>query len=242
MKTLKQILITGIVTALVTAILFWSVPAVQGANPYNILTDLEVKSSLSTWNGDALTVSGGSWLKGNTRVGSYALNPCFDTGIQYLDKKTNPTTHMRGIHTVLQAAQTTGIGIYAMVGGEFQAYILPTNTQDWTGSLRGSDSEIFTMKGSQGNIAGAYAAFAGATVMGASVDKLYGFYYGEVTITAPVNKQYGLYIAPLTSAVKNYAIFTEAGYIRLGNLPTSDPGEAEVLWSDNGTVKISVGD
>lgn len=181
--------------------------------------------------------SGGGWDEVLQLTRSFDVSPLFDhlglggaavdadIGINFDEVMTDTdNSEKAGFYSVLQvskiAADMTGSG------AAFYGYCIldATNTQNWTNGLagmRGVVGRIGTEPLSAGTVTGAanfltYTDIADA----ATVTNLYGILISTpVVANNKVTNEYGIYIQTQdTGLTLNYAIYTNAGVVRFGDI------------------------
>lgn len=158
-------------------------------------------------------------------LGGAAFN--VDYGINYADEVLTDTDNSPkyGGYFFTQVAKTAAemTGVARSLSG----YVVldSTNTQNWSNAhgIRGVQSAINTEGGSTGTVTGAAAFYSSANIAdAATVTNLYGLYITTPAVAgSKLTNDYGLYIADKNQALTlNYAIYTNAGLVRLGGALT----------------------
>ena len=201
------------------------------------LTGLEVLDGSSLWDDD-----------GEPNFRAAALRS--DT------PPSGSTNHPHSFKLEVDTALATGnIGLISVLWQSFD-----TGTQ----SSFGMAIEGFVHAGGDGATTGDLSAVAGQTtifdaatvtwarnIVGGALNKN-GAATGSITNAAQIfassigtgTNRYGFYCQDISGGTLNYAIYTNAGAVRLGGLPTSDPAVAGELWIDTSAarvVKVSAG-
>ena len=179
-----------------------------------------------------------SYLGGHLGVGTL---PEASKGINYKETVSNPGFHPVGVMSDLTTTRTDNKNPgYVPYSGFFSTTIGAANTKNWNNGIVGVFSTTNTAPGASGVISLMMNYAGEASIASSSVTNRYGLYLGNATGAGALTNQYGIYIENMTKGTSgNFAIVTEGGFIRFCNLPLSDPGISGVLWSDNGTLKVS---
>jgi len=126
-------------------------------------------------------------------------------------------------HFSLTVAKTVAAMTSEAFGLRFNVILDSTNTQNWTHTLgfKGMYGYVGTEALSSGTITGVTCIYSYANIQdAATVTNLYGAYIDTPVVAGnKVINEYGIYIANQnTGATLNYAIYTNAGLVRFGDV------------------------
>jgi len=192
----------------------------------NLLADLSGDAGAAfSWNSQNLTSVGtigcGDITAGHGAFGGAAVDA--DMGI-YVSVVLTDTDNSgkAALRAECQAAKTSAAMTSAGWGVYGQIILNSTNTQNWThadAGLRAVCGYVGTESGSTGTVSNATSLFTFANIAdAATITNLHGVNICTPTVAgSKVTNLYGLYICDQNAgATLNYAIYTNAGIVRLG--------------------------
>lgn len=196
----------------------------------------------ATTNNYAIYTQGG-WARfgDNTAIGDLGVPTNLNT-LRVADMYTNATDVAYGINSYMQAKRTDAATALQMVGAQAYVTLDSTNTQNWTATqgLRGFQAVVETEAASAGTLTGAVGFQSQINAHGATITNAYNLYLSNGTGVGTITNQYGLYIEGLTKGATNdYAIYTNAGKIHLGDDTTLE--RKAILGEGVQSLTISAG-
>ena len=166
-------------------------------------------------------ITSGDITAGHLALGGAVINP--DYGIYYTEHLIDTDNSIKSAFQASLFTYKTAAPMTSSARGMFIGVNLDSlNTQNWTSAagLRGVYSFVGTEALSSGIITGAASIFTYADIAdAATVTNLYGIFIFESGVAGnKVVNEYGIYIGDKNKgSALNYAIYTNAGKVRIGD-------------------------
>lgn len=165
---------------------------------------------------------GDLWLNGHLTVAAGTPSEYFMIVAEEDFGAMPGNTQRYGLRVILQADKTAAGYAGSVHGVNCRVQVHDGNTQNWTGAIgvRGYTAYVNTMPASAGTVTGMASFVCTAEIPNAAtVTNLYGLHIATPIVAgAKLVNDYGIYIAAQnTGSALNYAIYTNAGQVRLGD-------------------------